>query len=198
MQKVGNPVPIYLDASGGLLDGGKIYVGVADEDPETDPIDLFWDSDLTIPAAQPIRTIGGIAVNGVVPSSFFCAEADYSMRLRDYNDAQVFYSPSVYTNTSGFQPLNAGLTAISLLSTTSYGRALLTLADQAALVTATGIPTPLPLAGGTMTGNIVRSGAGTHIYWFDPLLTSGRAYQIDEGDPDPSSLPGDIVFTLAP
>lgn len=35
---------------------------------------------------------------------------------------------------AGFQPIDADLTAISALSTTAYGRALLTLANQAALV----------------------------------------------------------------
>jgi len=195
MQKVSNPVPIYLDASGMLADGGKIYVGVADTDPETNPIDLFWDSDLTIPADQPIRTIGGLSVNGVTPAVFFCDETDYSMRFRDYNDTQVFYSPSVYLPIDSFQPINANLTAIALLSTTTFGRSLLTLANSSALATATGIPTPLPLAGGALTGNATRQGAGVLPYWYDPLMTGGRIFITASGAPDPTSLPGDIWFT---
>lgn len=42
---------------------------------------------------------------------------------------------------AGYQPLDSGLTAIAALSTTSYGRNLLTLANQAALQSAVGAAT---------------------------------------------------------
>lgn len=195
MQKLGNPVPIFLDTRGALMDGGKIYVGVVDGDPESDPIDLFWDVDLSIAAAQPLRTLGGLIVNGTTPAPVFMAEEDYSMRVKDALDVLVFYSSSVYTNTSGFQPLDSDLTAIAALATTAYGRALLTLANQAALQAAVGYSA---FTGGTVSTNIVRSGAGSHLYWVDTALTSGRVFQIDEGDADPSSLPGDWVVELEP
>lgn len=198
MQKLGNPVPFFVDAGGQPLTGGYIYVGVADEDPETDPISLFWDSGLTVPAAQPLRTIGGFIVNGTQPSSVFHDEDDYSMRVRDDNAVEVVYSPSVYTDTDSFQPASDTLTAIAALTTTSFGRNLLTLANSGALATATGIPTPLPAAGGTITGNIVRQGAGTHHYWTDSALTSGRVFLTANGAADPTSLPGDIWLEKAP
>lgn len=195
MQKLGNPVPTFLDTRGAVMDGGNIYVGVVDADPVSDPVSLFWDAALSIPAAQPLRTIGGLIVNGTTPAPVFMAEDDYSMRVTDAQDVLVFYSPSVYTNTSGFQPLDTDLTAIAALETTSFGRALLTLANQAALQVAVGYA---PFTGGTVTSNIVRSGVGTHLYWADPLLASGRVFQINEGGPDPSSLPGDMVLELEP
>lgn len=198
MLKLGNPVPLFLDARGALLDAGHIYVGVADGDPETAPLDLFWNSDLTIPATQPLRTLGGMIINGVTPAAVFLAEDDYSMRVTDAFDTLVFYSPSVFTATDTFQPVNAGLTAISALSTTAYGRNLLTLANQAALVAATGIPTPLPAAGGTVAGNITRQGAGVHAYWYDPAMTGGRIFVTDEGAADPTSQPGDLWFEVEP
>jgi hypothetical protein len=89
MQKVFNPVPIYLNVTGGLLSGGKIYVGVANQDPETDPVQVYWDSDLTEPATQPLRTVGGLIVNGFTPASIFIAEDDYSMRVTEDNDTVV-------------------------------------------------------------------------------------------------------------
>lgn len=52
-----------------------------------------------------------------------------------------------------YQPVNGGLTAISALSTTVYGRALLTLADQAALQSAVGL-TITTLGATTVGGNI--------------------------------------------
>jgi hypothetical protein len=193
MQKLGNPVPLFLDTSGALMDGGRIYVGVVNGDPEADPIDLFWDKELAIPAAQPLRTIGGLIVNGTTPATVFMAEADYSMRVTDAQDVLVFYSPSVYTNTSGFQPVDSDLTAIAALATTPFGRNLLTLANQAALQAAVGYT---PFTGGTVTTNIVRSEGGVHPYWADAAMTGGRVYATDEGASDPTSQPGDIWFEL--
>lgn len=198
MQKIGNPTPLFFDLTRRPMDGGKIYVGIPDGDPVTDPIDVFWDSDLTIPAVQPLRTIGGYIVNGTTPALAFIDEADYSMRVLDSADTLVEYSPSVFTDASAFQPSSAELTLLAALSSTAFGRSLLELANSAALAAATGLPAALPAAGGTVSGPIVRQGAGVHFYWYDPLLTSGRAFQITTGDPDPTSLPGDIVFELAP
>lgn len=195
MQKLTNPQPYFYDVRGALADGGYIYVGVVDDDPETSPIPLFWDSDLSIPASQPLRTIGGLIVNGVTPADVFFAADDYSMRMLDNDGTLVFYTPSAFTLTSGFQPINANLSAIAALATTNYGRSLLTLANQGALQTAVGYA---PFSGGTVTTNIVRQGAGTHLYWVATGLTSGRVFQIESGDPDPSGQPGDWVLELAP
>lgn len=194
MQKLGNPVPVFYDIDGTLLTGGSIYVGDADADPETNPIALFWDPDLTDPAMQPVKTIAGLIVNGVTPASIFMAEDDYSMRVRNEGGSQVTYSPSVYVNTDAFQAHSATLDLLSALATTSFGRSLLTLANSSALATATGIPTPIPAAGGTTTGNITRQGAGVHLYHVDPAFTSGRVFRTANGAADPTSLPGDFWY----
>ncbi len=196
MQKLSNPQPIFLDASGMLLDAGHIYVGVANADPQTQPIDLFWDKQLSKPAVQPLRTLGGLIVNGTTPASVFYADGDFSMRVTDAADVLVFYSPSIYSSDGGVQPLDADLTAIAAQGTTSFGRSLLLLANQADLVAATGIPTPLPAAGGAVSGNIVRQGAGSHLYWAASGLTSGRVFHTASGAGDPTSQPGDIWLEL--
>jgi len=197
VQRINNPTPIFLDARGNLLDGGKIYIGAANADPETDPVAIFWDADLTIAAPQPVRTLGGRIVNGTQPASVFLATSDYSMRVRASNDALIDYSPSVYVDTDAFQPKDSDLTAIAALATTPYGRALLTLADQAALQTATGIPAPIPATGGTVSGDIIRQGAGGHMFWNTAGL-SGRAYFFNAAGPDPTSQPGEIWFGYIP
>jgi hypothetical protein len=192
MQRLGNPVPLFLDTRGLPLTGGYIYVGVANQDPVAHPISLFWDSALTQPAVQPLRTIGGLIVNSFTPASVFMAEADYSIRWDDSNSVQVDYSPSVFTDVSAFQPHSATLDLLAALSTTSFGRSLLGLANSAALATATGIPTPLPAAGGTVTGTIIRGSAGAHQYWVNASQTSGRVFYTVSGAADPTSLPGDL------
>lgn len=193
MQKLGNPVPTFLDTTGALLDGGRIYVGAVNSDPESSPLNLFWDESLTIPAAQPLRTLGGYIVNGAAPGSVFFAEDDFAMRVSDTNDAQIFYSPSIYTSTSSFQPLDTDLTAIAALSTTAFGRALLTLANQAALQAAVGYA---PFTGGIVTTNITRSGAGAFPYFANPVYTGARIFPVNTGGTDPTSQPGDFWVEL--
>lgn len=193
MTKLTNPIPIFLDGRGTLVDAGYIYVGVANADPEVSPIDVFWDAALTVPALQPLRTLGGVIVNGMNNAFAFFAEADYSLTIRDANGVLVAYIPSsVDVDPATFQPLNGDLTTISGQSNTPFGLALLTLPDSAGLKAATGIPDSLPLTGGTMSENIVRSGAGVHSYALNPLFTGYRLCGCNPiGTADATSQPGD-------
>jgi hypothetical protein len=196
MTKLTNPTPLFLNARGSLLDAGFIYVGVASADPEDQPIQLYWDFERTIPAAQPLRTSGGRIVNGATPAFVFMAETDYSMRVRDADGNLISYVPTLFPEVEAFQPLDADLTAIAALTTTSFGRNLLTLANAGALKTATGIPDPLPAAGGIVTGNITRQSAGSHLYYVNSTYVSGRVYG-PENTTDPTSQPGDIWLKAA-
>lgn len=195
MQRLTNPRPIFLDGFGALVDAGYVYYGVADADPVTDPISVFLDQDLTIPIEQPLRTLGGVIVNGETPVFVYCAEADYSMLVQDANQVQVDYVASATVSASGpsYQPLSDTLTALAALITTAYGRAFLSLVNQAGLQALVGTPaTLLAKAGGTMSGDISRSGAGVYVYHNDSSLTSGRIFVTDAGAADPTSQPGDI------
>ncbi|MES2902691.1 MAG: hypothetical protein V4696_00755 [Pseudomonadota bacterium] len=144
MTKLTNPLPLFLDGRGALLDAGYIFVGDTGSDPEiaANQVPLFWDAALTIPAVQPLRTLGGVIMNGENPSFVFLAETDYALVIRDANSVLVASIPSS-TLTGGvvYQPLDADLTAIAALVTSAYGRALLTLANPAALQAAAGIGT---------------------------------------------------------
>lgn len=170
MTRLTNPLPIFLDATGSLLDAGYIYVGIANGDPQSQPIAVFWDQERKIPAAQPLRTLGGVIVNGATPSQVYIAETDYSLRILDADFQLVRYDRSAYPDANSYQPEDSDLTAIAALSTTEFGRALLTTANQAALRTATGIPDPLPAAGGTVAGPISRASSGRYIHHADSGL----------------------------
>lgn len=194
MTKLTNPTPLWLNARGSLLDAGYIYVGVAQADPEDQPIQIYSDAARTIPLDQPLRTLGGVVVNGGTRTSVFMAEEDYSLRVRDADGNLVEYQPSALaTQNAQYQPLDSDLTAISALSTTPFGRSLLTLANQAALKTATGIADALPLTGGTLTGNVARASAGVHLYHVNPAYASGKVFG-PENTTDPTTQPGDIWF----
>jgi hypothetical protein len=83
--------PIFVATDATALEGGFIYMGQAYQDPEQAPIAVFWDDALTIPAAQPLRTSGGVIVRDGTPSEVFSASETYSIRVRDRSGAVVWY-----------------------------------------------------------------------------------------------------------
>ena len=93
-----NPFAYLVDTQGTALDNGLIYVGVANEDPVTSPIDLFYDADLTIAAPNPVGTVGGFASRSGAPANIYADHPAYSLKIVDKNGVQVFYSPSVQDN----------------------------------------------------------------------------------------------------
>lgn len=200
MQRVGNPFPLFLDIRGALLDAGYIYVGTAGQDPEVAPIVAYWDEAKTQVATQPLRTRGGFIVNGATPAFVWVDADDFSQRVKDADGNLVSYTPSVSEAGStpvSYQLEDADLTAIAALTTTTFGRSLLTMANSAALKTAADIIDPIPAAGGTVGGNITRTGAGPHLYHNDSTFTSGRVFVTAAGAADPTSAPGDIWIELA-
>jgi hypothetical protein len=195
--EIGNPHPQFGNPfTGDLVDGGKLYIGTVGADPEASPVACFWDEALTLTAFQPIRTRGGYIVNGSNIARLYTAATDYSIRLRDSDDSQIFYLTSVTVGGVASQPLNANLTAIAALTTTSYGRSLLTLANQAALQAAVGLVASLPLSGGTVTGGIIRASAGAYVYNADPAHTNGSFTDIGPSDALPAVSNGALVGRL--
>jgi len=193
MTRLTNPLPIFLDADGSLLDGGYLYVGVANADPQSQPVQVYFDDAYTIPAAQPLRTLGGAIVNGATPTQVFVKEADFSLRVLDADRQLLRYDPTSYASEADFQPLDADLSAIAADGTTDYGRGLLRLANQAALRMATGIPNPLPAAGGAVTGNVYRQDAGGLAYAVSATYQAVRLFG-PENTTDPTTQIGDIWF----
>jgi hypothetical protein len=59
---VGNPITIWLDSTGAPLQGGSIYIGVANTDPTKNPVSVWQDEANTIPLPQPIKTTNGMPV----------------------------------------------------------------------------------------------------------------------------------------
>lgn len=89
------PYPTFCDTDGSPLDSGFIYLGFVNMNPETDPIDVFWDQGLSIPAAQPIRTLGGYPSRAGTPATLY-TDGTFSITVKDKRKQLVFYSPVGY------------------------------------------------------------------------------------------------------
>ena len=86
------PYPIFTDKNGDPLDNGYLYFGELNKNPETNPIQVYYDSAFTQPAAQPLRTSNGYVMRNGSPSLLF-ANDEFSVTVRDKNSSLVIYSP---------------------------------------------------------------------------------------------------------
>jgi hypothetical protein len=94
------PYPIFTDKNGDPLDAGFLYFGVVDQNPETNPIQVYFDDALTQPAAQPIRTINGYPSRNGSPAAIYTDEY-FSITVRNKKNELVIYAPSGYGITPG-------------------------------------------------------------------------------------------------
>ena len=72
----------FYDLDGSPLQNGSIYFGAINQNPETNPVFVYWDAALTQPAAQPIGTLNGFAVRDGIQGQLYCASS-YSMTIRN-------------------------------------------------------------------------------------------------------------------
>ena len=84
--------PIFTDIDGQPLEDGYVWIGTANLDPQTNPINVYWDAALTLPAAQPIRTLDGYPSNSGTPARLY-VNSDYSIRVMNKNGSMVYSAP---------------------------------------------------------------------------------------------------------
>lgn len=101
------PYPAFAGTDGLPLENGYIWVGTVNLNPQINQIAVYWDAALTIPAAQPIRTLNGYPVYQGTPARFY-AGSDYSIQVLDSKGSLVYTSlngnvasGSVATNATG-------------------------------------------------------------------------------------------------
>lgn len=80
----------FADISGKSLDDGFVYIGTSGLDPVANPISVFWDEALTIPAPNPIRTRNGHPDRSGAPSRFFVSAKSYSFSVKNKNGTDVY------------------------------------------------------------------------------------------------------------
>lgn len=85
--------PIFTDIDGQPLEDGYVWIGVANLQPIGNPISVYWDAALTIPAVQPIRTRGGYPVNSGTPARLY-VNSDYSIQVQNKNGSVLYSAPT--------------------------------------------------------------------------------------------------------
>ena len=85
------PFPVFPDTDGQPLEDGYIWIGVAGLNPLTNPIVVYWDAALTLPAGQPVRTINGFPSRAGTPARLY-ANSDYSIQVQNKNGSVVYSS----------------------------------------------------------------------------------------------------------
>jgi hypothetical protein len=113
------PFPVFSDIDGQPLENGYIWIGTVNLNPQTNPINVYWDAALTISATQPIRTLGGYPSNSGTPARFFAA-ADYSIRVMNRNGSTIYSSLNGNAIGSGTVATNATGNGVQTIFPVTY------------------------------------------------------------------------------
>jgi hypothetical protein len=89
--EVNPPFPVFADIDGQPLEAGYIWIGQVNLDPQTNPINVFFDAALTISAPQPIRTLAGYPSRNGTPGRVYVG-SDYSIRVMNKNGSTIYSS----------------------------------------------------------------------------------------------------------
>jgi hypothetical protein len=109
--------PIFTDIDGQPLEAGYVWIGTANLDPQTNPINVYWDAALTILAPQPIRTLAGYPSNNGTPARLY-VNSDYSIRVMNRNGSTVYSAPAATERYS--ETVISSISASNVLAIAGY------------------------------------------------------------------------------
>ena len=87
------PYPVFYDRDGVPLDNGNIYIGVANLDPVTNPLQVYYDEALTITASQPLITSNGYVYRNGTPAQLYVNAVNFSILANDSKNLLVYNFP---------------------------------------------------------------------------------------------------------
>ena len=115
MTEIAAPFQQFFDTSGKPLENGQIFIGAAGADAQSNPILVYWNSALTIPAPQPIRTLNGYPAWNGAPSRLFASNENYSITVLNAQN-RLMYSlndatsvPVLSNNVEAFGAVGDGI-----------------------------------------------------------------------------------------
>lgn len=191
---VTNPFPLFYGTDGQPLSAGYIYVGTAGFNPETSPATVYWDTALTITAAQPIRTLNGYPSQSGSPGQPVINASSYSITVRDSAGVLVYtnlnYVPIFQTTfpETGFQItkpatgstlagnviFDANANTIRIYEDGGAGRGVLVdIGNAGSKSTLTMNDTAQTLSGKTLTSPTINSGALSGTFTGAPTFSGG-------------------------
>lgn len=83
------PYPYFTDLDGDPLDSGYLYFGSPNQNPETAPIQVYWDEEGQTPAAQPIRTLNGFPVRAGTVANIY-VDTPYAITVKDKKQRLIY------------------------------------------------------------------------------------------------------------
>jgi hypothetical protein len=88
---VSPPFIVFEDIDGEPLQSGYIYLGLPGLNPQVSPISVYSDAALTVPLAQPLRTVAGYVSSNGTPSKVY-VDGDFSITVLNKNSTLVYTS----------------------------------------------------------------------------------------------------------
>lgn len=116
------PYETFIDIDGQPLEAGYIYVGVSGLNAQSNPVSVYWDPELTIPAQQPIRTKAGHPIYAGSAAKFYTL-GDYSIIIQNVRGSTVYTkasgnAPILYSPEGAVTVPNGGTTEVTLFEDT--------------------------------------------------------------------------------
>lgn len=161
MLLVRNPIAQFWTLDGEPLDNGSVYIGAPGVNPQTNPVNTYWDKDGLIPAPQPVSVSRGYVTRNGSPARLFIDDLDYSILVVDSRGVNVYSALSVTGETIAALGGPTGAASIGYDNTTSSLAATdVQDAIDEVVQSLSGVSGKVSKTGDTMTGPLeVPSGA---------------------------------------
>jgi hypothetical protein len=100
------PFPVFQGRDGQPLENGYVWIGEPNLNPQTNPVVAYYDAALTIPAAQPLRTLNGYISRAGTPAQVYVDGVNFSILVQDSKGSMVYNFPDA----TGISPDACGVT----------------------------------------------------------------------------------------
>jgi hypothetical protein len=100
------PFPVFQGRDGQPLENGYVWIGEPNLNPQTNPVVAYYDAALTIPAAQPLRTLNGYISRAGTPAQIYIDGVNFSILVQDSKGSMVYNFPDgtgISPNASGIE-----------------------------------------------------------------------------------------------
>jgi len=87
------PFPVFQGRDGQPLENGYVWIGEPNLNAQTNPVTVYFDAALTIPAPQPLRTLNGYVSRAGTPAQVYVDGVNFSILVQDSKGSMVYNFP---------------------------------------------------------------------------------------------------------